>query len=146
MGETSAFAALLGALFLIYLGIASWRTMLAVCIGAAGCAALFHLGAQLTPYVPAKFDLPFYKHFLLGGLAFGLVFMATDPVTSPSLNLAKWLYGLTVGAFIIIIRLINPAFPEGVMLAILFGNVFAPLFDSWSLKLLRRGRYERTSL
>lgn len=144
MGETSTFAAILGAIFLIYLGIASWRTMLAVIIGALGCAALFQWGAQLSPYTPAKFDLPFYKHLLLGGLAFGLVFMATDPVTSPSLPFGKWLYGITIGSFVIIIRLINPAFPEGVMLAILFGNVFAPLFDTWSLKLLRRGRYERT--
>lgn len=146
MGETSAFAALLGALFLIYLGIASWRIMLAVTLGALGCAALFSLGAELSPYVPARFSLPCYKHLLLGGLAFGLVFMATDPVTSPCLNLGKWLYGLTIGAFVIVIRLINPAFPEGVMLAILFGNVFAPLFDSLSLKILRKGRYERTTL
>ncbi|HEY4831628.1 MAG TPA: RnfABCDGE type electron transport complex subunit D, partial [Waddliaceae bacterium] len=79
-----------------------------------------------------------YKHLLLGGLAFGIVFMATDPVSSPAINSAKWIYGLFCGIITIVIRTINPAYPEGVMLAILMGNVFAPLFDCYA------ARYHRT--
>ncbi|MCH9614888.1 MAG: Na(+)-translocating NADH-quinone reductase subunit B [Chlamydiia bacterium] len=144
MGETSTFACLLGALLLIGVGIGSWRTMLAVALGAFCCALLFQYGSKFSLWFPAKFDFPAYKHLLLGGLAFGLVFMATDPVSSPGLNLGKWIYGLIIGTFVIVIRLINPAFPEGVMLAVLFGNVFAPLIDHLTLKRLRRGRLARS--
>lgn len=145
MGETSTFACLLGAFVLIGLGVGSWRTMLSVALGAFCCALIFQFGAQFSPWFPAKFDFPAYKQLILGGLAFGLVFMATDPVSSPGLNLGKWVYGLTIGVFVIVIRLINPAFPEGVMLAVLFGNVFAPLIDHLTLKRLRRGRFARTA-
>lgn len=144
MGETSVLACLLGAIMLIYVGIASWRTMIAMGLGAYICAAIFEIcalfiGPDQGAWNPARFAFPAYKQLLLGGLAFGLVFMATDPVSSPSQNFAKWFYGLLIGIIVIIIRLINPGFPEGVMLAILFGNVFAPLFDHLALKRLRRG-------
>ena len=137
MGETSVFAALLGALFLIYTGIGSWRTMVATGLGAYLTALLFEwgshfFGAETGAWNPAIYGFPAYKHLLLGGLAFGLVFMATDPVSSPSINSAKWMYGLLIGAITIIIRLINPAYPEGVMLAILIANVFAPLLDFYA--------------
>lgn len=134
MGETSTLAILLGALFLIWTGVGSWRTMLAMLLGAFLTASSFEWGAKLFgvdggAWLPAQFAFPAYKHLLLGGLAFGAVFMATDPVSSPSMPLAKWIYGMFCGMVAIIIRMINPAYPEGVMLAILMGNVFAPLFD-----------------
>ena len=145
LGETSILASLLGAFLLIITRIGSWRTMLGVTLGAYLCALIFQLGSELIgPYSgamnPAKFAFPAYKHFLLGSLVFGLVFMATDPVSSPALPGARYLYGILVGALVIIIRVINPAFPEGVMLAILFGNVFAPLFDHYALNFYRRRR------
>ena len=143
MGETSTLACLLGAIFLLVVGIASYHTMASVLLGALFTAFLFQFGSQfgieLGAYNQASYDLPFYKHLLLGGLAFGLVFMATDPVSSPTLNSAKWAYGLLIGSLAIIIRLVNPAFPEGVMLAILFGNVFAPLFDRCALSFRKKG-------
>ncbi len=144
-GETSILACALGALLLIITGVGSWRVMLAVIVGAFGCALLFQAGAHLIgphggAFNPAKFAFPAYKHFLLGSLAFGLVFMATDPVSSPDMNRGRIFYGLLVGALVILIRVINPAFPEGVMLAILFGNVFAPFFDHIALNSLRSRR------
>ena len=147
MGETSILACLLGALLLLATRIGSWRTMLAMAIGAYACALLFewsalYIGPYQGAFNPAKFAFPAYKHFLLGSLVFGLVFMATDPVSSPGMKGARWLYGFLIGAMVIVIRTINPAFPEGVMLAILFGNVFAPLFDYYSLNLFRK-KYER---
>ena len=134
MGETSTLACLLGALFLILTGIGSWRTMLAVIVGAFFTASAFQwgsyfVGASQGAWAPAEFGFPAYKHFLLGGLAFGLVFMATDPVSSPTLNLGKWIYGIFIGIVVIVIRVINPAYPEGMMLAVLMGNVFSPLID-----------------
>lgn len=145
LGEVSIFACLLGAFFLILTGIGSWRTMLSVCIGAFVTALLFEWGSHwIGPlggaWNPANFDFPAYKHFLIGGLAFGLVFMATDPVSSPAMNTAKWAYGFLIGMLTIVIRAVNPAYPEGVMLAILFGNVFAPLFDFLALRFYRRRR------
>lgn len=133
LGETSVFACLLGALFLIYTGVGSWRTMAGMALGAFLTAYLFQFGSHFAKdqgaWTAAQMGFPAYKHFLLGGLAFGLVFMATDPVSSPSMNLGKWIYGFFCGMVTIVIRVINPAYPEGVMLAILMGNVFAPLID-----------------
>ncbi len=145
MGETSTLACILGAFLLISTGIGSWRSMLAMGIGAYVLALIFQFGAEYVgadqgAWNPAKFALPAYKHLILGSLAFGLVFMITDPVSSPSLKRSRWKYGLLIGALVIIIRVINPAFSEGVMLAILFGNVFAPLMDHHSLKQLRKRR------
>lgn len=148
LGETSILACLLGALFLIWTGIGSWRTMLGMLIGAFVTALLFQLGSNyLFPdggaWTAAHFGFPAYKHLLLGGLAFGLVFMATDPVSSPSMPLAKWIYGIFCGMITIVIRNINPAYPEGVMLAILMGNVFAPLFDYYAVKYFRKRSLSR---
>lgn len=151
LGETSILASLLGAFLLIYTRIGSWRTMAAMALGALGCALLFnwgaeHFGSYGGAFNPAKYSFPAYKHFLVGSLVFGLVFMATDPVSSPYLRGAKWGYGILAGVLVVIIRLINPAFPEGVMLAILFGNVFAPLFDHWGLQLKVRRRRARKKI
>ncbi|MFW8601541.1 NADH:ubiquinone reductase (Na(+)-transporting) subunit B [Desulfobacterota bacterium M19] len=126
MGETSTLACLLGAVFLLITGVASWRIMLAMLLGGAAMAVGFQLtGSSVNP----MFNIPFHWHLVLGGFAFGLVFMATDPVSAPHTQAGQWIYGLLIGALAILIRTANPAFPEGVMLAILLGNVFAPLFD-----------------
>lgn len=137
LGETSTFACLLGAIFLIVTGIASWRVMLAVLIGAFFTASCFEWGSFLFgkdhgAYLSSQFGFPAYKHLILGGLAFGLVFMATDPVSSPATKLGKWIYGIFIGLVSMVIRIINPAYPEGVMLAVLIGNVFAPLIDYYA--------------
>lgn len=148
MGETSGFACVLGALFLIYTGIASWRTMAAMGLGAYLTALCFQLGSTYLgsdggAWTPAPFGFPAYKHLLVGGLAFGLVFMATDPVSSPSMPGAQWIYGIFCGVIAIVIRNINPAYPEGVMLAILMGNVFAPLFDYYVAQIYRKRSLKR---
>ncbi len=137
-GETSTCACLIGAVFLLLIGVASWRTMLAVVLGALGTAYAFewcatHLGDDGGMWNSAKFAFPAYKHLILGGLAFGLVYMATEPVSSPDREVSRWLYGLLIGGLTIIIRVVNPAYAEGVMLAILFGNAAAPLFDHWAI-------------
>lgn len=151
MGETSTFCCLLGALFLIWTGVGSWRTMVAMGLGAYLTALCFQLGSTYLAddhgaWLPAQFSFPAYKHLLIGGLAFGLVFMSTDPVSSPSMNSAKWLYGLFCGLVTIVIRVINPAYPEGVMLAILMGNVFAPLFDYYATLNYRKRRVARVRI
>ncbi len=143
MGEVSKIAILLGAFFLILTGIGSWRTMLSYSAGLIFTAFLFQFGAHFFGAYdgalnPAIFDFPIYKHFLIGGALFGLVFMATDPVSSPGMKGAQIIYGFLIGALVIIVRVINPAYPEGVMLAILFGNVFAPLLDHFAVKYYRR--------
>lgn len=150
MGETSTFACLLGAAFLILVGVGSWRTMLSVAIGAIVTASLFQfassLGVEAGAWNPAKFSLPAYRHLIMGSLAFGLVYMATDPVSSPGMELSKYIYGFLIGVLTVIIRAINPAYPEGVMLAILFANVFAPLIDYYVVRNYRRSlkRVSRT--
>ena len=145
MGESSVFACLLGALILIYTGVGAWRTMVSMALGAFICASLFEWGSTLFgadggAWAPAQFGFPAYKHLLLGGMAFGIVFMATDPVSSPAMNSAKWIYGAFCGIVTVVIRVINPAFPEGVMMAILMGNVFAPLFDYYAARIYRKRR------
>ena len=136
IGETSTFACILGALFMIWTGVASWRTMVAMGLGAYITALCFQWGSNLFgtdggAWSPASFGFPAYKHLIYGGLAFGLVFMATDPVSSPTLKGGQWIFGLLCGLVTVVIRVINPAYPEGVMLAILMGNVFAPLIDHY---------------
>lgn len=149
LGETSTLACILGAIFLIYTGIGSWRTMAAMGLGAFITAFIFQFASHYIAdangaHLPAQFGFPAYKHLILGGLAFGLVFMITDPVSSPSLKISEWIYGLLCGMITIIIRVINPAYPEGVMLAILVGNCFAPLIDYYVARNLRnRGRNVR---
>lgn len=148
IGETSVLACLLGAFYLIYTGIGSWRTMAAMGLGAYFTALIFeicskHFGADSGAWNMAQFAFPAYKHLLLGGLAFGMVFMATDPVSSASMPGAKWMYGIFCGVVTIVIRVINPAYPEGVMLAILMGNVFAPLFDYYVARSYRKRSTKR---
>lgn len=124
LGETSKIAILLGAILLLITGIASWRIMLSVFVGGIGMGLVFNaIGA--TAYM----QLPFYYHLLMGGFMFGAVFMATDPVTAAQTNTGKWIYGLLIGVFAVVIRVTNPAYAEGMMLAILLMNVFAPLID-----------------
>ena len=121
LGETSTAAILLGALLLLFTGVASWRIMLSVFVGGLAFGYLFD-AVGMTEY-------PAYYHLLVGGFAFGAVFMATDPVTSAQTNAGKWIYGFMVGALAVLIRVVNPAYPEGMMLAILFMNALAPLID-----------------
>ncbi|MBL8314948.1 MAG: NADH:ubiquinone reductase (Na(+)-transporting) subunit B [Rubrivivax sp.] len=126
MGETSALACLIGAVILIATGIGSWRTMLGVVLGTIGMATLFNaIGSSTNAY----FAVPFWWHMVAGGWAFGAVFMATDPVTSPFSNTGRLIYGLMIGAMVVLIRVTNPAYPEAVMLVILFMNVVAPVID-----------------
>ena len=150
MGETSVFACLIGAAFLIYTGIGSWKTMLGMVIGAFFTACCFEYGSHFFgadggAWNAAQFDIPAYKHLLLGGFAFGAVFMATDPVSSPMMDVGKWIYGFLIGMLSILIRVINPAYPEGVMLAILFGNVCTPLIDHYVVHFYNRMRLSRVS-
>ena len=131
MGETSVLACLFGAAVLILTGIGSWRIMSSGLISVVLFSTLFMLiGSETNP----MFALGPHWHLVLGGLAFGLVFMATDPVSGAMTEEGQWLYGLLIGTMCILIRVVNPAFPEGMMLAILFGNVFAPLIDQLVLK------------
>ena len=126
MGETSTFACLLGAGFLLLTRIGSWRTMAGVTLGTVLMTLVLNLGGSETNPL---FEVPFYWHFVLGGWAFGMVFMATDPVSSAFTNRGKWGYGIGIGVLCVLIRVINPAYPEGMMLSILFMNMFAPLID-----------------
>ena len=121
IGETSVIAIAIGAVILLWTGIASWKTMGAVFCGGVVMALLFH-ALGMTP-------VQWYEHIILGGFCFGAVFMATDPVTSARTETGKYIYGFLVGAMAIIVRVMNPGFPEGMMLAIFFGNMVAPLID-----------------
>jgi Na+-transporting NADH:ubiquinone oxidoreductase subunit B len=126
VGETSTFAILIGAAILLFTGIGSWRTMLSVFVGGYVMGLLFNLwSANEFMLLPAHF------HLLLGGFAFGAVFMATDPVTASQTNTGKYIVGFLIGILAVLIRVFNPAYPEGMMLAILFMNVFAPLVDHY---------------
>ncbi|MXX60699.1 MAG: NADH:ubiquinone reductase (Na(+)-transporting) subunit B [Holophagales bacterium] len=131
MGETSALACLIGAAILIATGIGSWRIMVAATAGTAAISLLLNLIASPTN---AMLSVPFHWHLVLGGWAFGIVFMATDPVSAAQTNRGRYIYGFLVGVLAVLIRTINPAFPEGVMLGILFMNLFAPLIDHYVLK------------
>lgn len=139
VGETSTFLILLGALFLIFTKIGSWRIMLSSVIGALVMGLIFN-GVVNAGWVTesSKFytlmSTEFWHHLLIGGFAFGTVFMATDPVTAAQTNKGKWIYGFLVGFVSILIRVFNPAYPEGVMLAILLMNVFAPTIDHYVIQ------------
>lgn len=125
-GEVSTLAILIGGLFIIYMRIASWRIVAGVILGVAFFASLLNFIGSDTN---AMFAMPWYWHMVIGGLAFGAFFMATDPVSAAFTNKAKWAYGFLIGFMTVMIRVLNPAFPEGIMLAILFANLWAPLFD-----------------
>ncbi|MBX2796619.1 MAG: NADH:ubiquinone reductase (Na(+)-transporting) subunit B [Myxococcales bacterium] len=141
MGEVSAVGALLGGLFLVMAGIASWRTMVSCVVGLFAMAALLNLVA--TDASPAVFHLPPHYHLVMGGFAFGAVFMATDPVSSSATRTGQWIYGICIGALCVLVRVVNPAYPEGMMLAILFMNVFSPLIDYFVVQRTTRRRAER---
>ena len=121
IGETSVIAIAIGAGILLWTGIAPWKTMRSVFLGGGVMAAIF----QATGQTPVEW----YEHIVLGGFCFGAVFMATDPVTSARTETGKWIYGILIGALAVIIRVMNPGYPEGMMLAILFGNMMAPAID-----------------
>jgi Na+-transporting NADH:ubiquinone oxidoreductase subunit B len=125
VGETSTLAILLGAALLLTMRIASWRIMAGVLLGSGLLSFMFNSIESSNP----MFALPFYWHWVIGGFAFGTVFMATDPVSASMTNTGKFYYGALIGIMVILIRVVNPAFPEGIMLAILFANLFAPLID-----------------
>jgi Na+-transporting NADH:ubiquinone oxidoreductase subunit B len=140
MGETSTLACLLGAALLLYTRIAAWRTMLGVTVGTALMGLGFEaIGSATNPMM----NLPFHWHFVLGGWAFGMVFMATDPVSSAFTQTGKLVYGLLIGVLAVLIRSVNPAYPEGMMLAILFMNMFAPLIDHYVVAANKRRRAAR---
>lgn len=126
MGETSALACVIGAVVLIASGIGSWRIMLSTFVGMIGMSLIFNLVGSDTNSMFAVTPL---WHFVMGGFAFGMVFMATDPVSAAQTDQGKLWYGLLIGVLVVLIRVVNPAFPEGMMLAILFGNAFAPIID-----------------
>ena len=154
--ETSVIAVALGATLLLITGIASWRIMFSVILGGGLMGLTFNilatlnlpqlstLNSQLTTY----FSLPFYYHYLMGGFMFGAVFMATDPVTAAQTNTGKWIYGLLIGIFAVMLRVVNPAYPEGMMLSILLMNCFAPLIDhcviARNIKMRQKRAYVKT--
>jgi len=142
MGETSTLACLFGALVLIVAGVGSWRIMAGMLAGGFGFSLLlWAIGSDTN----AMFQMPPWWHLVVGGFAFGLVFMATDPVSAAMTNTGRWYYGALIGVMTILIRVVNPAFPEGVMLAILFGNVFAPTIDYFVVRANIKRRLARNA-
>jgi Na+-transporting NADH:ubiquinone oxidoreductase subunit B len=134
IGETSTLAILIGALFLIVTGVGNLKIMVSTFVGGAVMAIILNLAAGiegLSPATAAYFSMPFWHHFVLGGFAFGAVFMATDPVSAAQTDKGKWIYGFLIGITAILFRVVNPAYPEGMMLAILLMNTFAPLIDHY---------------
>jgi Na+-transporting NADH:ubiquinone oxidoreductase subunit B len=141
LGETSALMCLIGAAVLLWTKVASWRTMAGVAVGTIVMAQCFNwMGSAATN--PA-FGIPFWWHMVLGGWAFGTVFMVTDPVTSAFTERGKWIFGFMIGALVVLVRVVNPAYPEAMMLVILFMNVFAPLIDYYVVKGNLRRRLRR---
>jgi Na+-transporting NADH:ubiquinone oxidoreductase subunit B len=131
MGETSVFACLLGAALLIVTRVGSWRTMAGVLLGAFAISTLL---GQFEGSTNPMLSVPIHWHVMLGGFALGTVFMATDPVSSAFTETGKWVYGACIGALVVLVRAVNPAYPEGMMLAILFMNMFAPLIDHFVVR------------
>jgi len=138
VGETSALLCLVGALVLMVVGVASYRIIIGGILGvlATGFFLNFFAGPNSSAWLGIN---PFY-HLILGGFAFGIAYMATDPVSAPGMNRAKWIYGFLIGVFTVLIRVFNPAYPEGVMLAILFMNLFSPLLDYFEIRFNLRKR------
>ncbi len=142
MGETSALACLLGAVLLLVTGVASWRVMAGVTLGTLATALLFNaIGSDTNP----MFGLPFHWHLVLGGWMFGMVYMATDPVSGTHTLGGHWIYGALIGVLAVLIRVVNPAYPEGMMLAILFMNVFASTIDYYVVRANIRRRQARAA-
>lgn len=126
IGEVSTLALLIGGAFIVFARIASWRIIAGVMIGMIAMSSLFNFIGSDTN---AMFAMPWYWHLVVGGFAIGMLFMATDPVSASFTNVGKWWYGALIGVMCVLIRVVNPAYPEGMMLAILFANLFAPIFD-----------------
>lgn len=142
MGETSTLAILIGGAVLLTMGIASWRIVLGVFLGMVATTLLFNsIGSDTNPMMA----LPWYWHLVLGGFAFGMIFMATDPVSAAMTNKGKFFFGALIGFMVVMIRVINPAFPEGMMLAILFANLFSPLIDHFVVQANIKRRIARVS-
>jgi len=128
IGEVSTLAIMIGGAVIVYARIAAWRIVSGVFLGMVAMSTLFNLiGSETNP----MFAMPFYWHLVVGGFAFGMFFMATDPVSGSMTNTGKWVFGALIGVMVVLIRVVNPAFPEGMMLAILFANLFAPLIDNF---------------
>ena len=126
VGETSIIAISIAAVSLLMTRIASYRIMLGTLLGMFVTSSLFNIiGSETNP----MFNVPFYWHLVIGSFAFGLVFMATEPVSGSGTNKGRWIYGIVIGVTVVLIRVVNPAFPEGMMLAILFANLLAPVID-----------------
>ncbi|MCE8034704.1 NADH:ubiquinone reductase (Na(+)-transporting) subunit B [Halomonas sp. MCCC 1A11057] len=143
VGEVSTLAIFLGAAVLLWTKIASWRIMLGCFLGMAATSALFNLiGSETNP----MFAMPWYWHLVIGGFAFGMVFMATDPVSASMTNPGRLIFGVLIGVMTVLIRVVNPAFPEGIMLAILFANLFAPLIDHFFVQANIKRRLQRTGV
>ncbi len=141
VGETSTLAILIGAVILIATGIGSWRIMLSVVAGGLSMGFIFNAFA-----VNEYMELPAYYHLIMGGFAFGAVFMATDPVSASQTNKGKYIYGFLIGLIAVLIRVVNPAYPEGMMLAILLMNVFAPLIDHYVVEANIKRRLKRVKI
>lgn len=142
IGETSTLAILIGGAFLMFAKIASWRIVVGVFLGMVATSLLLNLvGSETNPL----FALPWYWHLVTGGFAFGMIFMATDPVTASQTNIGRVYFGILIGVMVVLIRVVNPAFPEGMMLAILFANIFAPLIDHFVVQANVRRRLKRQS-
>jgi Na+-transporting NADH:ubiquinone oxidoreductase subunit B len=142
IGETSKIAILLGAIVLLWTGVASFRIMLSVVVGGLSMGWLLNLvgGENVFMHIPP------YQHLLMGGFMFGAVFMATDPVTASQTGTGKWIYGFLIGVIAVLIRVFNPAYPEGMMLAILLMNTFAPLIDHYVINANKKRRLKRAKL
>jgi Na+-transporting NADH:ubiquinone oxidoreductase subunit B len=140
LGETSVLAIMIGAAFLLYTRVASYRVMGGVFAGMVATSLLFNVIGSDTNHM---FALPWYWHLTVGGFAFGMVYMATDPVTAAMTNTGRWVFGALVGGMTVLIRVVNPAFPEGIMLAILFSNMFAPTIDYFVIQANIRRRMKR---
>lgn len=141
IGETSVIMSLVGAVILILTGVGSWKVIVSVFGGAYAMGLLFNIiGANTYMLMPAEY------HLVIGGLAFGAVFMATDPVTATQTETGKWIYGFLIGVITVIIRVVNPAYPEGIMMAILLMNVFAPLIDYYVVQANKKRRLQRATV
>ncbi|MBC6400031.1 MAG: NADH:ubiquinone reductase (Na(+)-transporting) subunit B [Ekhidna sp.] len=141
IGETSTLMCLLGAIVLIATGVGSWKIILSVILGTLFMGAIFNLAGTNS-----FMQMPPHYHLVIGGLAFGAVYMATDPVSASHTELGKWIYGFLIGVITVLIRVINPAYPEGIMLAILFMNVFAPLIDFYVVEANKKRRLKRATV
>ncbi len=133
--------ALIGAVILIATGVGSWKIIVSVFAGAFAMGTIFNLAdANAFMALPAEY------HLVIGGLAFGAVFMATDPVSAAQTETGKWIYGILIGMITVLIRVVNPAYPEGIMLAVLFMNVFAPLIDYYVVEANKKRRLSRATV